>query len=93
MAVYAWDNDNGIPKTGDAANITGQLSKNGNSFVATTDVNPTEIGYGVYVFNMSQSETNADLLVLSASSTTLGVVIQPVLANTLYSPFAWIKTA
>ncbi|KKL54828.1 hypothetical protein LCGC14_2261530, partial [marine sediment metagenome] len=29
IAVFAWDNANGVPMTGDAANITAQISIDG----------------------------------------------------------------
>lgn len=78
IAVYAYDTATGAPVTGDAANITGKLSKDGASQASTNDTNPSEIGDGEYVFDMTQAETSADLLVLTVSSATPNVRIEPV---------------
>jgi hypothetical protein len=85
IPVFAVD-ASGIPKTGDAANITAQISKDGGASTALTDTNPTELDAtnhkGVYVFDLSQSESNADLIILSSASSTSGVVIRPLLIYT-----------
>lgn len=87
LAVFAWDTSADAEKTGDAANITGQLSKDGAAMAATNDVNPTELDAtnapGVYIFDMTQAETNADLLVLFAKSTTANIKLEPVLVYTV----------
>jgi hypothetical protein len=84
--VYAYDSTDGSPKTGDAANITGRISKDGGASAATDDVNPTELDAthhpGAYVFDLTQAETNADLVVLSASSTTADILIEPLIVYT-----------
>jgi hypothetical protein len=86
VAVYAYDTSGGAPKTGDAANITAQVSKDGGACAASSDTNPTELDStnapGVYLFDLTAAETNCDLLVLSADSATADVVIEPVLAYT-----------
>ena len=41
-----------------------------------SSTNPTEIGGGWYVFGLSQDETNADMLVWFASSSTNGVTVE-----------------
>ena len=84
VIVFAWDNANGVPKTGDAANITGRTSKDSVDSAATNDVNPTEIANapGQYAFLMSQGETNCDLLGLTAVSSTADIDIQPVIIYT-----------
>jgi len=83
VAVYAWDTVNRVAKTGDAANITGQISKDGGAAAATNDTNPTELDAtnfpGVYIFDMTQAETNADLVILQAKSSSTGISILPVL--------------
>lgn len=78
IIVYAYDLDNETGKTGDAANITASISKDGGAFAATNDTNPTEIGLGSYAFDLTQSETNADLVFLVASSSTANIQINPV---------------
>jgi hypothetical protein len=84
VAVFAWDGNAGAPKTGNAASITAQISKDGGACAATNDVNPTELdatnAKGIYIFDLTQAETNADLVVISPVSATAGVVLRPVIA-------------
>ena len=79
LIVYAHNVAGDVPETGDAANITAQISKDTGASAATNDVNPTELDAvdqpGVYAFLLTQAETNCDLIALSAVSTTLDVVI------------------
>ena len=86
LAVLAWDTLTDSPKTGDAANITAQISKDWGAAAATNDVNPTEFDStnhkGIYVFNMTQAETNANIILLTATSTTAGVIIAPLVVFT-----------
>lgn len=86
IAVYAWDNANGVPKTGDAANISAQISIDGGVTAATNDVAPTELDAtdapGIYLFDMEQAETNGDLIILSAVSSTADIDLQPVILYT-----------
>lgn len=87
IAVYAHDTAADAPKTGDAANITAQISKDGGTTAATNDTNPTELDAtdapGIYLFDMTQAETNADLIVLQADSSTADISIEPVIIYTL----------
>ena len=82
IAVFAWDTDDSTEKTGDAANITAQISKDGAATAATNDVNPTELDAtdapGIYIFDMTQAETNADMVILFAKSATSDIKIEPV---------------
>ena len=86
IAVFAWDNANGLPKTGDAANISAQISIDGAATAATNDVAPTELdatdAKGVYLFDMLQAETNGDLIILSAVSATADIDLLPVIIYT-----------
>jgi hypothetical protein len=79
--VYAYTLSTGAAKTGDAANITAQVSKDGGSAAATNDVNPAEADAtnlpGVYLFDLTQAETNCDLLILAPKSSTSGVALEP----------------
>lgn len=97
VAVYAWDEAAGAPKTGDAANITARISKDGGTSAATNDTNPAELDStnmkGVYVFDLTQAETNADLIVISAVSSSANVVIRPVFISTITSLYFWKRTA
>jgi len=77
--VLAVNTTNGQPFTGDAANITAQISKDFGSFASLTDTNPTELdstnAAGVYVFDLAQAETNGDVLTIMPSSSTANVQI------------------
>lgn len=65
--------------SGDGSNITAIISKDGASTNATNDVNPTEIGTtGFYAFDLTQAETNADLILLIATTSTPDCTIEPV---------------
>ena len=87
LAVFAWNNASGAPKTGDAGNITAQISKDGGTTAATNDVAPTELDAtdapGVYLFDLTQAETNANLVILSAVSSTADIDLQPVIIYTV----------
>lgn len=80
--LFAYDVSNDSPKTGDAANITGQISKDGLASAATATANPTEIGGGIYWQPLSATETNANALACRWSSSTSGVRIDPVIVFT-----------
>jgi hypothetical protein len=84
VAVFAWDNAAGAAKTGDAANITAQISIDGGATAATNDVNPTELDAtdapGTYIFDLTQAETNGDMIILQAASATSDIEIRPVFA-------------
>ena len=81
VAVYAWDRVNGVPKTGDDANITAEISLDGAASAATDDANPTELDAtdhpGIYIFNLTQAETNANLIIITPSSLTSSIVFEP----------------
>ena len=90
LAVYAYDPTTAAgtdpSKTGDAANITAQISKDGGVSAATNDVNPTELDAtdhpGIYIFDLTQAETNADMIIVSAKSATANILLDPVEAFT-----------
>ena len=86
VAVFAWDNAAGSAKTGDAANISAQISKDGAATAATDDAAPDELDAtdapGIYIFNMLQAETNADLVVIAPVSSTDDIVLRPVIIYT-----------
>lgn len=86
VAVFAWDAAAGAAKTGDAANITGQISIDGGASAATDDTNPTELDAtdhpGVYLFDTTQAETNGDLIILTPASSTSDITFRPVIIYT-----------
>jgi hypothetical protein len=87
IIVFAWDTGNSTEKTGDAANITAQISIDGGVCAATDDTNPTELDAtdapGIYIFDVTQAETNGDLITLFAKSSTSDIKIEPVIIYTV----------
>jgi hypothetical protein len=87
IAVFAWDTSANAEKTGDAANITARISKDGAAVAQTNDVNPTELDAtyapGIYLFDMTQAETDAELIVLFAKSSTANIKLEPIVIYTL----------
>ena len=73
--VFAFDRTDNTPKTGDAANITAKIIKDGGSATATNNTNPTEIEDGVYAFDLTQAETNAHQLVILPESSTSDIQV------------------
>ena len=64
----------GKPITGDAANITANLYLDASITAnAVDDTNPTELGGGYYVFDITAAESNADNIVIVPSSSTAEV--------------------
>lgn len=82
LAVHAYESATGASKTGDANNITCYLSKDWGAAAQTNDVNPTELDAvnmpGWYVFDLTQAETNAEVLVFAPKSATSGVLLDQV---------------
>ena len=85
--VFAENATTRVGVSGEAANITARISKDGGAVAQTNDVNPTEVDAtympGVYAFDATQAETNANMVVLAALCTTSGVVIRPVAIQTV----------
>lgn len=74
---YAYDYSTGAPKTGDAGNITAYVAKDYGSATILGDTSATEVdstnAKGYYVFDLTQSETNADVILFTAKSSTANV--------------------
>lgn len=91
IAFYVHDVTNNVPKTGDAANITAYVSKDGGAASARADTSATELdatnAKGVYFFDVAQSESNGDILVFSAKSSTSGIQIDPLIVFTVPANF------
>ena len=87
VACFAWDGASGAAKTGDAANISAQISKDGAACAATNDAAPTELDAadapGIYIFDLEQAETNADMVVIAPVSSTADVIIRPIITYTV----------
>ena len=78
--VWAWKS--GAPCTGDAANITMQISKDGGALADSDDVNPTELEKGAYYFELTQEETNCNLFIGIPVSATDDVILYPMIIYT-----------
>ena len=74
--VFAFNSTTNAPVTGDAANITAKISIDGAAGAGTNDTNPTELEDGKYVFDLTQAETNGDLLSILPESSTSNVVVR-----------------
>lgn len=97
VAVFAYDTVAQAPKTGDAANITARVSLDGGASAPTGTTNPTEVDAtnmkGLYLFPLTQAESNADLFALAAVSATADVVLEPVIIYTLPGSAAGVHSA
>jgi len=76
--VYAWDTTDLSPKTGDASNITANLRIDGAGANAVDDINPSELEDGYYVFDISQAESNGDMLLICPASVTANIQVRGV---------------
>lgn len=87
IQLFAFLTTTGAPVTGDAANITAYVSKDHGSVTVLGDTSATEMdatnAKGLYVFDLTQGETNADELTFSAKSSTSNVSITPRFISTL----------
>ncbi len=79
LIVFAFDSTTSLPKSGDAANITAYVSKDYGAVTVLGDTSATEMdatnAKGYYLFDLTQTETNADTLLFSAKSVTSNIVV------------------
>lgn len=79
IALFAFDTTTGAAKTGDAANITAYVSKDHGSVTVLGDTSATEMdatnAKGWYLFDVTQTETNADTLLFTGKSSTANISI------------------
>ena len=73
--VFAFNETDNTPVTGDAANITANIRLDGGGANGVDDTNPTELEDGYYVFDITQAECNADLLSLHPESATSDIQV------------------
>lgn len=73
--VFAFDETDNTAKTGDAANITATISIDGATAGTVIDTNPVEHSVGYYVFDISQAESNGDMLTIIPVSTTTSISV------------------
>jgi len=103
IVLFVFDYSTGAPKTGDAANLTAYVSKDDGSVTVLGDTSATELdatnAKGLYSFDVTQSETNADKLIFSGKSSTANVTMVPVTIytrtrvirkNTAFSAFTFM---
>jgi len=86
LTVLVIDTTSNVPKTGDAANLTCYVSKDDGAVTVLGDTSATELDAtnapGLYSFDLTQAETNADKLLFSGKSSTSGVKVVPLLVYT-----------
>ena len=96
ITLLAIDTAANVPKTGDAANITAYVSKDDGAVTVLGDTSASELDAtnapGLYAFDLTQAETNADKLVFSAKSSTSGIRIVPVTVYTDPASFTSFTT-
>lgn len=97
LIVFAFDSTTNSPKTGDAANITAYVSKDYGAATVLTDTSASEIdatnAKGYYLFDLAQAETNANVLLFSAKSSTSNIVVIGVPATVFTVPANFTATS
>jgi hypothetical protein len=90
LIVFAFDSTTNLPKSGDAANLTAYVSKDWGSVTVLGDTSATEMdatnAKGYYLFDLTQSETNANCLLFSAKSSTSNIVVLGAPATVFTTP-------
>ena len=76
----------GKPITGDLANISVEISKDGGVLAAIGDTTGVEIGKGYYVFDGTATETDAIEILVVGESTTAEVIVYGAPANITTTP-------
>lgn len=79
IPVFVYDSTTGAPKTGDSANLTAYVSKDYGAVTVLGDTSATEMdstnAKGWYLFDLTQSETNADALLFTGKSSTSNIYV------------------
>lgn len=82
LPVLAYNTINGARATGIASNISGYISKDGGAATILNDTNPTELDTakhpGVYIFNLTQSETNCDHILITPLSSVSNIQLDQI---------------
>lgn len=73
--VFAFNRTTNAPHLAGAANITAKLSKDWAAAAALADVNPVETEDGYYLFDIAQTESNADNLDLYPECSTADIQV------------------
>jgi len=90
--VFAWNITTDALVTGDAANITAKIRKDG-TLAATNDVNPTELESGYYEFDLTQAESQFDVAELIAVSATGSIQVRGVPESRITDELLAVKIA
>lgn len=80
ISFVVWDTINNLPKTGDNANLTLRLIKDGTAAAPTnssSEVDATNAP-GIYKISLTADEMNYSTVTLAGKSSTSGVVVMPV---------------
>lgn len=81
ITFFVFDSTTGLPKTGDAANLTAYVSKDFGSVTVLADTSATEDdatnAKGNYTFDLAQGETNGDDLKFTCKSATANITCVP----------------
>lgn len=91
--VFAFDTATGLPKTGDRLNITANLRLDGGAANPIDDTNPAELEGGYYAFDLTEAETNGDLIVICPSSVTENIQVIGVPGAVWTEPTGGVATA
>ncbi len=79
LEVFAFDYATGAPKTGDAGNLTAYVNIDEAGYGTLTDTSATEVDStnkkGLYLFDLTQGETNGTKLGFFAKSSTASVSV------------------
>lgn len=90
LIVFAFDSTTNLPKVADAANLTAYVSKDYGAVTVLGDTSATEMdatnAKGYYLFDLAQTESNADTLLFSAKSSTANIVVIGVPATVFTVP-------
>lgn len=82
LIVYVWDSTTGLPKTGDAANLTAYRTLDFGSVTVLADTSAAEIdstnAKGFYKFDLADSETNGNYNLYTCKSSTANMVCMAV---------------
>jgi hypothetical protein len=73
--VFAYNITTGAALEGDAAQITANIRIDGGAANPVDDTNPTELEDGYYVFDITQAESNGDLLLIAPASSTSNIQV------------------
>jgi hypothetical protein len=79
IMVFAFDTTTNLAKTGDAANITAYISKDYGGVTVLGDTSATEMdatnAKGYYLFDVTGTEMTADVVMVSAKSSTANIAV------------------